>query len=340
MQLQYIEGLAKQPSGIYLYCFRVGGKQFKGTTGTPNLREAKKILAQKRADILEPPVLTTQKLVDRWLLDHTGVVSDHHYRSVKGCASTWIIPEFKSKKIDAIQSEDIISLRASILEAGRSRETVNHVLRVVRLLWSYGVRMSLLETVPFEVKTLRVQRKPRPVVPLLKCKEFLATLDQEARNPQVQVMLRVMLGLGLREAEVLGMRWEWVDKDQRTYTVGKAKNFQIRVLPIPEWIWDRLDKLPRSSEWVFPQRSGEPHRPNVCKKPLARVAEKLGLGKVTQHRLRASFATLHASVGTPISEIQAMLGHAKITTTCRYLEQSVDLKKEAQQKLQRSMNLD
>jgi len=55
---------------------------------------------------------------------------------------------------------------------------------------------------------------------------------------------------------------------------------------------------------------------------------------VTQHRLRSSFASLHASeAGTPISEIQSMLGHKNIQTTMIYVETSLEAKRRAQDAL-------
>jgi integrase len=53
-------------------------------------------------------------------------------------------------------------------------------------------------------------------------KTFLDAVDGEARNPHVRVIMRVMIGLGLREGEALGMRWEWFDPQSFTYIVGKT----------------------------------------------------------------------------------------------------------------------
>lgn len=62
----------------------------------------------------------------------------------------------------------------------------------------------------------------------------------------MRVLLRVMTGLGLREGEALGMRWEWFDMDNRTYSVGKAKGRESRMLPIPEWLWTAIFALPKT----------------------------------------------------------------------------------------------
>jgi len=137
------------------------------------------------------------------------------------------------------------------------------------------------------------------------------------------------------------MRWEWFSPDQRTYTVGKAKGKEARVLPIPTWLWTSIHSMPKAilSAWVFPALDGKPHRNNFLHKPLTNASTKLGLGNLTQHRLRATFATLHAQACTPITEIQGMLGHKCITTTMIYIETSLEAKRKAQDALSQKLGL-
>jgi integrase len=69
------------------------------------------------------------------------------------------------------------------------------------------------------------------------------------------------------------------------------------------------------------------------------VCEELSLGNITAHRLRASFASLHAEFGTPITEIQGMLGHKSVQTTMIYVETSLDAKRKAQDTLSQKLKL-
>lgn len=221
-----------------------------------------------------------------------------------------------------------------MLEAGRSIPTANHFLRVVKLLWNHAVAGGFIDSIPFRVKPLRVQKKPRPTVPASRIPEFLSAIDARSHSPQIALLLKVMLGMGMRESEALGMRWEWFDVDQMTYTVGKAKGKEARVIPVPGWLWNAIHTMPKTlSEWVFPSEDGTLHNPHFCRKVLQRVCEDLDLGKVTQHRLRATFASLHAEAGTPITEIQGMLGHKNIATTMIYVETSLDARRKAQDTL-------
>ncbi len=352
MATTYKHGLGKHTTGTYYYCFRLDGRQFKGSTRTKDLVLAKQVLAQKREEARDqlkrearslglmdqsdqPPaqirVPRISELLKAWYEVHHSSASMGHLRSVEQVGRNWLLPILGDKPIDQIGTQEILTLRSRILGSDRSPSTANHIGRVVSLLWNFAVEAGYLEKPPFKVKPLRIQRKPRAIIPASRVQEFLATVDARVQNPQIRVILRVMLGLGMRASEVLGMRWEWFDEDQQTYTVGKAKGKEARVLPVPRWLWIAIRALPRSeSEWVFPAEDGAQRRPQFARMPLQRICKRLGLGNVTQHRLRASFASLHAAAGTPLTELQGMLGHKQISTTLLYVEQTLESKRKAQ----------
>lgn len=346
--LKFRNGLAKDPAtGTWLYCLKVNGKVCKGSTRAKDRLTAGKILEEKRKEIileqrgLQSRIPTVAELVRLWHSAHQSIHSRDHLVSVESALRLWVVPLFGEVRIDRVTTSMIEEARQGMLDAGRAPVTSNLMIRSVRLMWRYAVRVGYIDVVPFVVQQMKVQRKPRPVVPVARVKDFFAVVDGICTNPQVKVMLRVMVGLGLRQAEALGMRWEWFSDDQRTYTVGKAKGKEARVIPVPGWLWDSIHAMPKTlSEWVFPcKKDGKPHRNNFLQKPLVAAAKKLELGHLTQHRLRATFASLHAQAGTPIHEIQGMLGHKNITTTMIYIETSLEAKRKAQDTLSLKLGL-
>jgi len=71
-------GLLKHPSGFYHYCFRVQGRQYKGSTRATDRATAEKVLVEKRREALlgkaqlRTTVLSVRELVLNWLDAHRG----------------------------------------------------------------------------------------------------------------------------------------------------------------------------------------------------------------------------------------------------------------------------
>ncbi|MBP1627537.1 MAG: integrase [Holophagaceae bacterium] len=341
-------GLTKR-GDTWHYDILIDGERYRGSTKTSDLKTATLFVNQLRLDVARGKLALagTQKTVlleDIFMEFMTAKkisASPLYITSMTAHWLVWLQDRLGKMSIEKIHPTHVDELRNALLGAGRSKVFTNNVLTTLRTLLNFAVKRGKMRKKGFTVELLRVQKKPRPTVPAEKVQEFLGVIDSIAANPQVRVMIRTMLGLGCRPSEVLGMRWEWLDIQGQTYTVGKAKGKEARVLPVPTWLMGALLSMPKPliSEWVFPARNGKPHCPGFLRKPLMAAAEKLKLGNVTQHRLRATFASLHAEAGTPVTEIQGMLGHKNIATTMIYVETSLDAKRRAQDALSLKLGL-
>ena len=336
----------KKVGTFWHYSLMVGGKRIHGSTRATDLATARRILEEKRRELLDGTLLrskkniTARELIQEWFQVNDATFSRGHLVSAECAIRLWVLPSIGTLPVSQVTTQVVLDLRRKILGAGRSSTYANNILRTLKAIFNHGVKLRYLTNLPFEVTRLRVQQKPRVIVPASRVQELFSAVDRSARNHHIPVMIRVMVGLGLRESEVLGMRWEWLEPEQKCYCVGKAKGKEARVLPVPIWLWKSIHSMPKTqSEWVFPAKDGKPHRPQFCKKALQRVCETLGLGNVTQHRLRATFASLHALAGSPITEIQGMLGHKSVQTTQIYVERSLDAKRIAQDTLSQKLGL-
>lgn len=331
----------------WYYLISANGQRAHGSTRATDLATARRVLEEKRKELVDgllkrptrfKPV---QDLIQEWLRVNRPIFSQGHYKSAESALRNWVVPVIGTMSINRVSTTHVMDLRVRMLEAECSGTYVNNTIKTLTAIFNFAVRLRYLPELPFKLKSLRVQKKPRATVPLEQVPAFLDAIDREARNPHIPIIIRVMLGLGLREAEALGMRWEWFDMDQRTYAVGKAKSRCVRVLPVPDWLMLSIQNMvkPQLSEWVFPAEDGLPHRAQFTKKVLQRVCKKMGLGNVTQHRLRASFASLLSATGCPIAEIQGLLGHRSVATTMLYVETSLENKRKAQDALSQKLGL-
>jgi integrase len=182
----------------------------------------------------------------------------------------------------------------------------------------------------------------------------------------MQTLVTVALGLGLRRGELLGLRWQDIDLDSATLTVRhqlqRHDNVWVfvepkskaggRVLPLPAFLIDELrahrtrqleDRLkagPLWEEWslVFCTQAGRPlHAPNVWQE-FQKGLTKAGLPRMPLHGLRHGTATMLLAQGASAREIQAVLGHANISTTLGiYAHVAPELMRENADRMQRAL---
>jgi integrase len=222
---------------------------------------------------------------------------------------------------------------------GHSPGGANGLRLRLNTLMGFAIRCGHLTKKPYEVKKFKVQQKPRPVVRTKQAKAFRDALDRLGRSADRKLAICMMLGLGFRESEALGMRWELLDLEQGNLFVGRmvdgafyTKGGEARNLAIPGWLLERLRahweaaKKPRKG-LVLPgpvnptTKDLDPHPPGYTAPLMRRIAKELGLPGLTPHRLKASFVSALVLEGNvPLPQAQRMAGHKHIVTTMRYVE--------------------
>jgi integrase len=153
----------------------------------------------------------------------------------------------------------------------------------------------------------------------------------------------VALHCGLREGEILGLKWSDVDMDAGTLQVrrtlsealaghlfeppknGKGRSVKLTARAVEalrnhltrqieeiESLGDRY----RDQGLVFPSQVGTPmNAKNLTARSFKPLLKKAGLPDIRFHDLRHTFATLMLQNGEHPKVVQEMLGHATIAIT-------------------------
>jgi integrase len=158
-------------------------------------------------------------------------------------------------------------------------------------------------------------------------------LEQEKANVQDSVIYTVAGFTGLRQGELLALRWKHVRFADRTIVVVAAmsagvesstKSGKWRAVPLVTDAFVALDELSRREwfvgpdDYVFCGPAGDPLNESALRRRFVRCREAAGLPPLPFHHLRHTFATL-AIRGLDPMTVQTLLGHSKLTTTERYL---------------------
>lgn len=165
----------------------------------------------------------------------------------------------------------------------------------------------------------------------------------------IGIMLSLLLGL--RESEMCGLQWRDVDifnkviyvrrivsrvksfetkkKTKLIITTPKSEN-SIRVLPIPEKVYDILDSLKKkmNTEDYVLTGSKKFMDPRTYYNHYKKILDKIGELDYTYHDLRHTFATNCNELGIDVKTLMELLGHSNISTTMNiYVHSSLENKR-------------
>jgi len=214
---------------------------------------------------------------------------------------------------------------------GLAPRTVQTNYGVLRAICSWAVGDDVIARTPCRgVRLPEGRRKSRPVASADDVRRLVDAMPVDYR-------VTVLLGaLGLRQAEVFGLRVGGVDFLRRTLTVeatinevegrfvagdGKTES-SVRTISVPQTILDELAAhLARTGrtgggELVVQAPTGGPVRATNFRLRIYNPAvQRAGLDGLTFHRLRHSAGHLMRELGVPLEVIQRRLGHRSIRTT-------------------------
>lgn len=218
----------------------------------------------------------------------------------------------------------------------------NTMKQIRRLLWQAFEEAVLRRYIEFNpVRKPRRRRKAtvrRPV--------YRLSVDQAHRllaivDPPFRLALWLMLTLGLREGEIVGLRREDIDLEAGTISIQQQittldgrkhketpkSDYSVRTLPvalslIPLIAAQLLENRfkPNDQGMLFPGRDGGPMHPSTLLHTLKRALAQAELpSHVTIHHIRHTCGQLYTMVKAPLDPIvQTIFGHSPRTVTGHY----------------------
>ena len=286
----------------------------------------------------DSPILTLRELFAQWIVASEPIVSGAHIKSMETVARLHLY-DLADVMIDELSTEAIENARVEHLKE-HSRASANHWLKSLKVVCNWAVRRRIIPALPWSVKLIKTQKRPRATLPVSLTSKWLGVIDEAARHRTgIRVAIRLMLGAGLRESEAITARWEWLDWERRTYTPGITKGREADPVPLPQWLLDYLSPLRKSSGLMVVRSAGCPFAPGFTRKAMQAANEACGLKGLTPHRLRGTFATQLSEHGVPIQTIKRVMRHKDARTTMAYLESDLGSVVDAQARLAEKMAL-
>jgi integrase len=267
-------------------------------------------------------------LSDRYLAQYAG--RDHHRRT----QIRWWQDRLGGCRLADISLE-VIRLHLDNYRFGRDRHPVvartpastNRLKAALSALFTFGVKHGLANKNP--ARQIPVETEHNHRIRFLSQEERMRLLQACRESTWDRLYLLVLMALmtGARKGELLTLRWEWVDVNERTVQLARTKNGESRVLTLPLPVVEELLRFRGADELVFPGRRGRNNRPADARPAWERALAQAGIQNFRFHDLRHSAASYLAMAGASLLEVAEVLGHRSVQTTKRYAHLSVAHKK-------------
>ncbi len=230
----------------------------------------------------------------------------------------------------AVGRPEVQAHLAALVERGLSSRSQARALSAIRGLHALLVREKLATTDATE--EIDAPRPGRKLPSLLSRDEVEALLAApDPRRPagrRDRAMLELLYATGLRVSELVGLELNDVNLETRVL-IARGKGSKERLVPVGAPAADAVRAYlqtarepllgGRRSKHLFVTPRARPLSRQGFAKILGRCARAAGIRRrISPHKLRHSFATHLLEGGADLRAVQAMLGHADVSTTQIY----------------------
>jgi integrase len=155
------------------------------------------------------------------------------------------------------------------------------------------------------------------------------------RGLRNRAMLALLIGCGLRRAELLNLKFEDLQVREEHWVIAdlSGKGGHIRTVPVPTWVKNAVDCWAASAGLSigrvfraidrFGRVWGEGLTDKVVWLIVRQAALKIGVPQLAPHDLRRTCARLCYLGGGELEQIQFLLGHVSVQTTEQYYAQRI-----------------
>jgi integrase len=303
--------------------------------------EAKAGLAEKGIDT----TATKQRLgqyLDWWLADVvTPKLAPKTIKAYGDTVRLHIGPELGRIELGKLTTQAVTTMLRKKEREGLSPRSVAMIREVLRGALNTALKMQMIErNVATLAESPRQVKTERRMLTSREAKELLAVVDGD----RLAALYRLALTLGMRQSEILGLRWEDIDIDARRLRVRQTLQRVGKEIVIKEPKTERsrrtlaltpslltalvahrdrqeFERKSAGKDWqesglVFTSTIGTPLDARNLTREYKRHLIAAELPKEFRfYDMRHAAASLLIADGLPITAVSAMLGHALTSTT-------------------------
>lgn len=345
--------------GAYYGKWRAGGRQVMrklGAVRRPGSREGltrkqaeaqlRRLMQEIRAAPAASERLTVEEAGARYL-SHVERVLERKPTTVADYGSILrrhLARYFGSQAIERITAEHLAAYMAAKASEGLSTKTVSNHLNFAHGLFSFALKRGWVAANPVAGVDRPRLVGTNPDIRYLdrgEVEALLRAVPDDPLGPTDRVLYLTATMTGLRQGELIALRWQDVDwvagvvRVRRNFTRGRfgtpKTRRSSRAVPMADRVAAELERHSQRSAYqgdedlVFchPQ-TGHPYDASKQRKRFKEALKAAGLRPIRFHDLRHTFGTGMAAAGAPLRAIQEWMGHRDIQTTQVYADYAPD----------------
>jgi integrase len=331
-------------SGLYLrrnvwwVSYTINRHRFRESTGYRDRKAAELVLAKikvgikegkwfgKSADVRTPLAQAAAQYLELYAKGRK--VSWQEDEGILRRLSEHLGPSAILQDIDRVSIERFLH---KLLGAGSSFARVNRYIATLKSFWNRQVEWGKAKTNPLRGIKMYPERMETAYIELGQIRALLAACSDRLRP-----IVGVALLTGLRQGDILSLRWDQIDFERRQIALLQRKTGSPLTLYVSEPLEQILDKLPKDPDcpYVFHERHRPLKRFGWVRTDCLAATEAAGLPRRKRrfHTLRHTVATQLRFLGKDLALIKEQLGHKSLRMTLRYAHvASEELKRAADQ---------
>lgn len=317
-----------RPDGLHETIIRINGKRkaFRGKTDREVWEKVKafdRAAAEAEAKQAAKEATTFAALADRWWDEIEPTLeynSTKNYRPALSRAKA----EFGDLQVVEI-SPQMIDVYIREFSVTRARKTVSTQLQIIRQILRFAVVQGALPYNPAEV--LRVPKGLKTSCRMPPDEDQVKLIKARAQDTPFGLFAALIYYTGCRRGEALALTGADIDRKAKRISITKSVYYVgnhaqikppksekgIREVPLLPPL-DKLlpKKLPKG--YIFAEPNGEPLTNDHYNNAYKTYQQETGV-TVTAHQIRHGYATALYECGVDFKAMQALLGHAQLSTT-------------------------
>jgi integrase len=362
--LGYLRKIGDKKFRIMYDVVSVNGKRQQKTETLVGVtkKQAEAFLAKRKAAVVVGEYLpcgdmTMNALFDRFVQAKQGRLAATTLQRYESLLRLYLRPVVGTKKVGSVRAVDLLAAYAQWSKRSVSGRTVRHAADLLRNVLRHAVKWEVILRSP--AASLDADDLPKALKPesTVLTEGEAQQLLKEAKYPPHRCTARhyltaqsvfypavaFALYTGARLGEIMAMRWQDIDFQQRTVRISRSlsstkrdgliykrpKNDRVRTVCVSSHLLAILEShravqaaeriAVRSSyldeDLIFAKPDGTPISSWLFSSAFRNFMKRCPVRRIRFHDLRDTHASLLAKAGVPIEVISKRLGHSAIGIT-------------------------